>query len=717
MGLHRLKMPRAILVLCVLATGLYGQNCLPTWILPGGSVSDNLSTASCSLSDGTPYSSYRVTLPVRGQGQFQLNSNDSGLSLILQDSTGAQLASGGMIQRALEAGTYTVLVNLPALPATGSVNFPLPFTLQTTFKAEPGMLCSGFPLLGIGQTAAGVLGSSGCALPDGTPYEAHTVNTFGAGMLTVSITGKGFTPLLMVRGQDGSLLGSDTASVTVAVDAGSQYQVVVSTADQTGSYQVSTSFTAAATETCLPQAAQAPPMTDNNSITASSCSLVTDQMGDQAYFNYYNLTLPAAGVADIAVTSGDFAASIYVLDANGNTVAVDAGGGAAGSNYPGAELRLQLPAGSYTVEVFSNYASGGNYRMTYNFTAGDPQRCPTGVLTVGTPASGNLAATNCRTQLGLSDIYTLALPTAGALSVDLNTTSFSGQVAIRDAKDNLVVMNQDVEGLGNSHISATLPAGNYTVVAGDISGSGAYQLISSFTAAAISPCTFAQSLSLNGGFVQMLGSGSCAGANGQPMDLYQFTLPNDAAIAAVMTASQFDAYLTLTDSSGNVLRSDDNSYGYNDPLIVQFLPAGTYQLTARAASSTVGGYYQVNLFSSPGPRPPFCGPKGALSPGASISGTLTFTACQYTDSTFADVYQITLSDASAIDLRLNSSDFDAFLVVLDAKGNLVAQDDDSGGRTNSRVQQNLPAGTYYVYAKPFANYYSLGNYTLTLAAQ
>ena len=278
-------------------------------------------------------------------------------------------------------------------------------------------------------------------------------------------------------------------------------------------------------------------------------------------------------------------------------------------------------------------------------------------------------------------------------------------------------MNQDVEELGNSHISATLPAGSYTVVAGDLSGAGAYQLVSAFTAASIAPCTYAQPLTLNGGFIQILGAASCIGANGQPMDQYQFTLPNDGTIAAIMASSQFDGYLTLTDSSGNVLRSDDNSYGYNDPLIVQFLPAGTYQLTARAASSTVGGTYQVNLLASLGPRPAFCSSLGTLAPGGSISGTLSYTACQYTDATFADVYQMTLAADTTIDLRLNSGDFDAFLVVLDAKGDLVAQDDDSGGGTNARIQQSLVAGTYYVFAKPFANYYSQGQDTLTLAGQ
>jgi hypothetical protein len=53
------------------------------------------------------------------------------------------------------------------------------------------------------------------------------------------------------------------------------------------------------------------------------------------------------------------------------------------------------------------------------------------------------------------------------------------------------------------------------------------------------------------------------------------------------------------------------------------------------------------------------------------------------DGTFADLYQMALASDTTIDLRLNSSAFDAYLVVLDAKGNVVAADDNDGGGTNS----------------------------------
>ncbi len=247
------------------------------------------------------------------------------------------------------------------------------------------------------------------------------------------------------------------------------------------------------------------------------------------------------------------------------------------------------------------------------------------------------------------------------------------------------------------------------------SGAGNYQLAAKFTAHDIPACTFAQPLDLNGGYIQRLGSRSCTGANGQPVDYYTFTLSADSLVLAVMTSSEVDGYLTLYDAGGSQVRSDDNTYGSNDPLIVQYLPAGTYKLAARGASSTVGGLYEVDLRTVAGPRPAFCTPLSTVTAGATVSGVITYTGCQYTDNTFADLYQMNLAADATIDLRLNSSDFDAYLVLLDSKGALVDEDDDSGGNTNARITRSLPAGTYFLVVKPFGDYTSHGAYTLITA--
>ena len=696
------EMCRAICLVLGLAP-LYAQTCVPARSWPAGSVSGTLDSSSCLLPDGTPYAAYRLDLPARGAIQISLTAANA--SLILRDSTGAAIGSGAGIQQPVEAGSYTLLVNAPA-----TVAGPTPYTVQSSFTAEPGMMCSGFPQAGLNQSIAGVLGASGCLAPDGTPYEAYLVTTLGAGTLTVSLSSSDFTTVLTVRDADGYAIATDPAQVLVSVDRDSSYEIVVASAGQSGSFQVSTSFVPDPSETCTALQTFTAPGTDNAAVTTDSCFAVPPG-GNLVYYNYYSFTVPAAGLADVTASSSDFGVTLNLLDGAGYVLATDTlGAGPAES-----EIRLQLAPGDYTAQVISTVPAGGAYTFGYQFTPGAPQPCLMTAANLGAALAGSLSPSSCRTSLGLADLYSFTLPAAGMLNLTLTATGFNSLVAIRDAKDNLLVLNQDVGGLGVSQLSADLPAGTYTIAAAAAGGSGGYQLASQFTAHAIAPCASAQALSINGGYIQNLGPGSCRGANGQPVDFYQFTLPSDSVVAAFMTSSQVDGFLTLVDSSGNFLRSDNDSYFANDPMIVQFLPAGTYGLAARAAGSTTGGYYEVDLRTVAGPRPPFCAPAGNLALGGTIAGALTIASCQYIDGTFADLYQMALASDTTIDLRLNSSAFDAYLVVLDAKGNVVAADDNDGGGTNARVNQPIAAGTYYLVAKPFSSYTNVGAYTLSLA--
>jgi hypothetical protein len=326
--------------------------------------------------------------------------------------------------------------------------------------------------------------------------------------------------------------------------------------------------------------------------------------------------------------------------------------------------------------------------------------------------NGSLSAQSCRTLAGLADLYRITTGASGTLDLEMSSFDFGTRLVLRDAKDNLMVSNDDLDGVTASHIAADLPAGTYTVAAGATAGGGHYRAAAKLSTHDPSDCSYVQPLDLNGGFIQILGALPCRAVNGQPVDYYSFTLSVDSLVLAVMTSNAVDGYLTLYDSKGSLVRYDDNSYGSGDPLIVQYLPAGTYKIEVRDASGGPGGIYQLDLRTVAGPRPAFCGSRGPISVGASVTGNITFTGCQYPDSTFADFYTLNLSADTAVELRANSTDFDAYLILLDAKGNLIDQDDDSGGGTNARVSQLLAAGTYYVVVKPLGDYTAHGTYTL-----
>lgn len=698
---------------------LSAQDCPPTArVIPNSPLSGDMGGASCQLSDRTPYIPYRLDLPVRGQIKLELSGNTTDFSLILRNSAGIRVDSGVSLQRSIEAGSYTLLVNgkLAGQPAN--------FTVNPSFTAEPGIPCSNFPNLGRHQTSDGKLPGSGCRTLDGTPYEAYRLTTDGSGTLSLTVTGKDFTPLASVRSIDGRALTLPTTGTSnVVLAADSQYLVLIASADDTaGAYQIVTTYQPAETETCRARSSLTVSDNlgdgDNYAIGAASCFVTIAGSGDQSYYNYYNFTLTQPGTFTVSAVSGDFTFTLNLLDAAGNILVSDSASGGYDAQYNvRSSLRAQVPAGLYRLQVFSDLPSGGNYVLKYGFQTGAASACTTSVLNPGDSLTGGLSDTSCRTSMGISDLYSITLPATGTLDLEINSAQFDTILAIRDAKDNLIVRDDEVDGLNIAHIAADLPAGVYTVVAAATSGSGNYQLTAKFTAHDIRPCTYVQSLDLNGGFIQRLGPRSCIGANGQPIDYYGFTLPSDSLVLAVMTSSEVDGYLTLSDANGNVLRFDDSTYGSNDPLIVQYLPAGSYQLAARDASSTVGGLYEVDLRTVPGPRPPLCAPRSTVKAGDTVTGNITYTGCQYTDNNFADLYQVNLMADTMLDLRLNSSEFDAYLLLLDAKGVVVDEDDDGGGNTNSRITHALPAGSYFVVVKPFGDYTAHGAYTLVTKAQ
>src|ERR1051325_1843332 len=130
-----------------------GQTCAPSRILPAGAISGSLDSASCRLSDNTPYIAYRLDLPTRGRIRIGLKAQD--LQMILRDSTGAGIDSGTSIEQPIEAGPYTLLVN------ARSAGISAAYSVETGFTAETGTLCSAFPSLGVAQTVTGQLGGSG----------------------------------------------------------------------------------------------------------------------------------------------------------------------------------------------------------------------------------------------------------------------------------------------------------------------------------------------------------------------------------------------------------------------------------------------------------------------------------------------------------------------------------------------------------------------------
>jgi hypothetical protein len=178
--------------------------------------------------------------------------------------------------------------------------------VSASFTAEAGTMCSAFASIGLNQAASGNLGASGCAMPDGTVFEGYSLNTFGAGTLTVTVASSDFTPSISVRTPDRTEAASGEGTVTATVDRDTRYQIVVAAADKTGAYQITTSFQPDMLETCKAVRTLADSAQENGSINGDSCAATIPGSGDLQYYNFYTVQVSAAGVADITVASADF---------------------------------------------------------------------------------------------------------------------------------------------------------------------------------------------------------------------------------------------------------------------------------------------------------------------------------------------------------------------------------------------------------------------------
>ena len=109
-----------------------------------------------------------------------------------------------------------------------------------------------------------------------------------------------------------------------------------------------------------------------------------------------------------------------------------------------------------------------------------------------------------------------------------------------------------------------------------------------------------------------------------------------------------------------------------------------------------------------------------IAAGQTINGTLSTSDCSFTGTTrHVDIYNFTGTAGQQIAITMNASAFDSYLYLLDSTNHTVAENDDGGGGTNSRIPATsgfftLPSnGAYKIYATSFAAD-ATGAYTINL---
>ncbi|MFP4221421.1 MAG: trypsin-like peptidase domain-containing protein [Phormidium sp.] len=193
---------------------------------------------------------------------------------------------------------------------------------------------------------------------------------------------------------------------------------------------------------------------------------------------------------------------------------------------------------------------------------------------------------------------------------------------------------------------------------------------------------------------------------------YSFEGQAGQTVSLDLTSNDFDAYLILLDANGNsVAQDDDSASGTNARIVTQLPETGTYILLANSFRGGESGDYELTLRSQRG--------QGSASRGRLLldeTGVLrTGDPSLPEDGSLFHQYEFSGQAGQSITIRLESSEFDTYLLLFDNEGNLIEQNDDiRPGNTDSELRVRLPETRGYVVIVNSYDHTGRGRYRLTV---
>ncbi|MDX2272819.1 MAG: hypothetical protein NW237_12870 [Cyanobacteriota bacterium] len=190
-------------------------------------------------------------------------------------------------------------------------------------------------------------------------------------------------------------------------------------------------------------------------------------------------------------------------------------------------------------------------------------------------------------------------------------------------------------------------------------------------------------------------------------ETYGDTIPIQASAGQIlmvgMESSDVDPYLEVLNSQGEIIAfNDDAGPDVHAFLAVQLPEAGTYTIRATTFDPQATGDYQLSYSL------------GDVEWETQLTGSLTEGDAQHPDDqTWMDEYPISGKARQTLLVKLASAEFDAFVQVVNAQGDVIGQDDDQGGGSDALLAIYLEqSGDYTIRVNAYEDP-ALGSYTLS----
>lgn len=341
-----------------------------------------------------------------------------------------------------------------------------------------------------------------------------------------------------------------------------------------------------------------------------------------------------------------------------------------------------------------------------------PHPCDVRVpISVGDTVNASLQSADCLLDDGTYiDFWQFTLTAQTSLLIEMGSSEFDTWLYVLTPSLNVIDYDDDTGPGTNSRLRVTLPAGTYVIGASSYSSgeSGTYSLSLGVDPNA-AMCAVHTALAIDDTVSGTIANTDCVIFGAFYADRWRLRLPErHRAIDVRITSPTMEPFVLIADTLGYIQAFDDDGGGPEFTLSAR-LDSGTYDVWATTWWSEATGNYALSVHLDP------CGNDSALAFGATVTGSLSRADCALNDSTFADAWRLTVVDSTTpLRVELASPDFDAYLVLTDLDGELIATDDDAGPGSSARIETTLSRGQYLVWANSYAPG-DTGSYTLSAA--
>jgi hypothetical protein len=214
--------------------------------------------------------------------------------------------------------------------------------------------------------------------------------------------------------------------------------------------------------------------------------------------------------------------------------------------------------------------------------------------------------------------------------------------------------------------------------------------------------------------------------NGKYVDRYSVSLSAGQRVQARMESSSFDTYLRVSGPSYSAFNDDYDGSTSVSLIDFEAPQSGTYTIEVTSYAEGATGAYSLTYWVSrgvvstlqttpaPGGRSATSGAGG--SGGDTVRGSLSISDPTRSGGQRYDAYYVSASEGDLLFARMESSEFDTYLEILNPRGEVVGTNDDFEGTSVSQLEVLADmSGRYEVRATAYSS--GSGAYSLEYAVR